>query len=254
MLILIFIFLLSQTQCLFVCADSNQTYFARIMYDNVYLFKTPNDVTDISNIFFELPKTYFVELTESVNSQFYKVNYLTFSGYVKKESVQTIAGVPTTPYLDNIHFRVYAEPSRDLRAEPNTINGTTSQIAYIPLYNRNLTFYGKISGESLIDGRTNVWYYCKYSADKDYFGYVYSDFCDEMSVICENTENVTYVDSPNFNLDEQNTNYTIPQTDNHIGIIVGILTIPAVVFLLLILKGKHIFQKNKLLDKEIIDY
>lgn len=254
MLVLILIFIFSQTQCIYVCASSNQTYFARIMHDNVYLFKTPNDITDYSNIYFELPKTYFVELTENVNTMFYKVNYLSFSGYVKKESVQTIAGVPNTPFLDNIHFRVYAELSRDLRSEPNTENGSTSQIAYIPLYSKNLTYYGKISGESLINGRTNIWYYCKYSADKDYYGYVYSDFCDEMSVISENTENVTYVDTPPFNSNEINLNYSIPQSDNHIGIIVGILTIPAVAFLLLILKGKHILSKDKFKDKEIIDY
>lgn len=254
MLVLIFVFLFSQTQCLSVCASFNQTYYARIMYDNVYLFKTPNDVIDCSNIFFELPKTYFVELTENVNSEFYKVNYLTFSGYVKKENVQTVAGIPSSPYLDNVHFRVYAELSRDLRSEPNYENGASSQITYIPLFTKNLTYYGKITGESLIDGRTNVWYYCKYSADKDYYGYIYSDFCDEMSTFGENTENVTYIENPNFNEHIQIDAYTIPQTDNHLGIIIAILTIPAIAFLLLILKGKHIFSKNKMLDKEVIDY
>lgn len=253
MLVLILILIFSQTQCLYVSASSNETHFARIMYDNVYLYKTPNDVSDNSNILFELPKTYFVELLENANADFYKANYLNISGYVKKESVQTIAGVPSSPYLNNIHFRVYAELSRDLRSEPNTDNGSSAQIAYIPLFSKNLTFYGKIFGESLIDGRTNIWYYCKYSADQDYYGYIYSDFCDEMSVISENTENVTYVDNPDFDKTEQIKNYTIPQSDNHIGIIVGILTIPAVAFLLLILKGKHILNKN-ISDKEIIDY
>lgn len=254
MLVLILILLFSQTTTLNVYANLNKTYFARIMFDQVYLYKTPNEINDSSNIFFELPRTYFVELTDLVNDDFYKVNYINFSGYVKKDSVQTIAGIPTSPYLENINFRVYAEMSRDLRSEPNLSNGSSSQVAYIPLYSRNLTYYGKISGESLIDGRTNVWYYCKYSADKDYYGYVYSDFCDEISHIAENTEKVTYLDNPTFAPIQQKTNYTIPQTDNHLGIIVGILSIPAIVFLLMIVKGKHILSKEKFKDKEVIDY
>ena len=254
MLVLILIFLFSQSTTLNVCATNIQTYFARIMFDEVYLYITPNEINDSSNIFFELPKTYFVELTDSANDLFYKANYLSFSGYVKKDSVQTIAGVPTSPYLDNINFRIYAEMSRDLRSEPNLSNGSSSQVAYIPLYTRNITYYGKIVGETLIDGRTNIWYYCKYSADKDYFGYVYSDFCDEMTLITENTEKVTYLDNPTFAPINIPNNYTIPQNDNKLGIIVGILSIPAVVFLLMIIKGKHILSKEKFKDKEVIDY
>lgn len=254
MLVLILIFLFSQTTTLNVYAGSNQTYFARVMFDQVYLYKTPNDIDDSSNILFELPKTYFVELLENANNKFYKVNYSTFTGYVKKDSVQAIAGIPLSPYLENINFRVYAEMSRDLRSEPNLSNGSSSQIAYIPLFTRNITYYGKIIGESLIDGRTNVWYYCKYSADKDYYGYVYSDFCDEMTTLTENTEKVTYLDNPTFAAVQQTPNYTIPQTDNHLGIIIGILSVPAIVFLLMIVKGKHILSKEKYKDKEVIDY
>ncbi len=254
MLVLILILLFSQSSTLNVSATNNQTYYARIMFDQVYLYKNPTEINDSSNIYFELPKSYFVELTDSANDDFYKANYLSFSGYVKKDSVQTIAGIPLTPYLENINFRVYAEMSRDLRSEPNLSNGSSSQIAYIPLYSRNITYYGKICGESLIDGRTNIWYYCKYSADKDYFGYVYSDFCDEISPILDNTENVTYLDNPTFAPINTTNNYTIPKNDNSLGIIVGILSIPAVVFLLMIVKGKHILSKERFKDKEVIDY
>ena len=255
MLVLILILLFSSTaETLPVSAASNETYFARIMFDQVYLYKTPNNIEDSSNIYFELPKSYFVELTDSANENFYKANYLNLTGYVKKDSVQTITGVPMSPHLENINFRVYAELSRDLRSEPNTSNGTSSQVAYIPLYTRNLTYYGKIVGESLIDGRTNIWYYCKYSADKDYYGYVYSDFCDEMTTILDNTEQVTYVDNPTFEPIKIEENYTIPTNDNNLGVIIGILSVPAIAFLLMIVKGKHILSKEKYKSKEVIDY
>ena len=254
MLVLILIFLFSQSTTLEVCAATNETFFARVMFEQVYLYKTPNEITDSSNIYFELPQTYFVELIDSANDLFYKANYLNFTGYVKKDSVQAIAGVPMCPYLENINFRVYAELSRDLRTEPNQSNGSSSQVAYIPLLSKNITYYGKIVGESLIDGRTNIWYYCKYSADKDYYGYVYSDFCDEMSTIQNNIEQVTYLDNPTFAPIKISNNYTIPQNDNRLGIIVGILSIPAVIFLLMIVKGKHILSKERYKDKEVKDY
>ena len=254
MLVLILIFLFSQTTTIPVCAVTNETYFARIMFEQVYLYKTPNEITDTSNIFFELPHTYFVELIDSANEKFYKVNYLNFTGYVKKDSVQAIAGIPMCPYLENINFRVYSELSRDLRTEPNQTNGSSSQVAYIPLLSKNITYYGKIIGQSLIEGRTNIWYYCKYSADKDYYGYVYSDFCDEMTSIQNNIEQVTYLENPTFAPLKTNNNYTMPENDNRLGIIVGILSIPAVVFLLMIVKGKHILSKERFKDKEVIDY
>ena len=37
----------------------------------------------------------------------------------------------------------------------------------------------------------DIWYYCKYTADKDYYGYVYSDFCDEISPFINNNEELT---------------------------------------------------------------
>lgn len=255
MLVLILILLLNQCPIINASASGENLtrYFAKVMYDDVYLFKTPTDIDDISNIYFELPKTYFVELLDSANEDFYMANYLSFSGYVKKDSVQAIIGTPTSPFLENINFRVYAELSRDLRNEPSLNNGTSSQITYIPLYSKNLTYIGKIYGETLIDGRTNIWYYCKYSADKDYYGYVYSDFCDEMDTIQNNLEKVTFTENPTFEPIPEPT-YTIPQNSNNVGIIIGVLSVPALVFLLMIVKGKHILSGEKFKDKEVIDY
>lgn len=236
-----------------VSASSNETIYARVMFDDVILYKSPIEDSDYSNIYFELPKTYFVKLIDSANDQFYLVNYLNFSGYVKKDSVQAIAGTPTSPYLDNISFRVYAEMSRDLRLEPTLTSGANSQITYIPLYSRNITYFGTIKGEQLIEGRTDVWYYCRYTADKEYYGYVYSDFCDELSVIQNNNESVSYIPNPEFNkISEPKPSGKID--DNTVPILVMILSVPAVIFTLMILKGKQILSKEPTKKKEIIDY
>ena len=252
-LLMIFLIYFQNTIC-FVSASTFDTYYARIMYDDVYLYKSPIDVDNYSNIYFELPRTYFVELTDSSNNEFFQVNYLNFTGYVKKECVQTIVGTPKNPYLTDISFRVYAELSRDLRSEPTTLSGSSSQVAYIPLYSRNLTYYGTIEGETLIDGRTNIWYYCKYSADQDYYGYVYSDFCDELSTIALNTEEVTYTTSPDFGSTES-SDTSLPLDSNATGIIIAVLSIPALIFVFMILKSTKILSREKHNNnKEIKDY
>ncbi len=256
--IIIFLILISSLFPFFIVENcvsvyASTIYYARIMTNNAYLYKSPLDIDDYSNVYFILPQTYFVELLDLSNSDFYKVNYSTFTGYVKKDCVQAIVGAPQNAYLDNLNFRIYAEMSRDLRSEPTTLSGSSSQVAYIPLYNRNLTYYGSIVGEECIDGRTNIWYYCKYSADKDYYGYVYSDFCDELpDPLPKNSEEVVYTTAPDFG--ETETPNALPIDNSATAIIIAILCVPALIFIFLILKGTKIIKNEKLSTGEIQDY
>ena len=252
MIILSILLLISiQTSIPYVSAETPITYFARIMYDNVFLYKQALDIDDYSNVYFELPRTYFVELLDE-EGDFYLVNYYNMTGYVKKENVQTIAGTPQNPYLTDISFRIYSEQSRSLRTEPTELGGASTQITYIPLMSRNVTYLGKITGTALIDGRTNIWYYCKYTADKDYYGYVYSDFCDEMSTISENKEEVTYISGPTFDPIIEDT--SLPMNDSSTTIIICILCVPALIFVFMILKSSIILNKEKQSSKEIKEY
>jgi len=54
--------------------------------------------------------------------------------------------------------------------------------------------------------------------------------------------------------DTNQNNYTLSQSDSKLGIIVGILSIPALIFLFMVIKGKHILSKERFNDKEVIDY
>lgn len=232
-----------------VSAAENKTYYARILFDQVYLYKTPNENNEYQNIYFELPKTYFVELTDKEND-FYKARYLSFTGYVKKDCVQAVENAPANPFLTNITFRVYAELSQTIREFPQT---NSTAIATMPNLTKNISYISKLTGESAIEGRTNVWYFCKYTLDKDYYGYVYSDFCDDMQPIVENTEQVKYISNPTFEVSKQNIK-TIPTSSNTVGIIVGILSVPALVFVFLIMKGTRILSNDRFKNKEVIDY
>ena len=97
--------------------------------------------------------------------------------------------------------------------------------------------------------------YCKYSADQDYYGYVYSDFCDEFdpNAIPLNHEEVSYTSEPNFNITEEIT--SLPVENKTTAIVIAILTIPAIIFVFMILKGGKLFNKEvKKQTKEIQDY
>ena len=248
MFLLIFI-LLFQTNNIDVHAYEKPTYYARIMFEQVYFYKTPTENNSYENVYFELPKSYFVELTD-ICGDFYKATYLNITGYVKKDSVQAVDKTPSNPFLDNISFRVYSNLSESIWLSPNH---SSIKITDIPHLTKNIQYIGKIVGDTLIDGRTNVWFYCKYSSDEDYYGYVFSDFCDELSTIVENTETLDYVSNPTFAPPIEPTN-TIPQNNKIVGLIVGILSIPALIFVLMMIKGTKILTQEKTKRKEIIDY
>jgi len=145
-------------------------WFARIFDDNIYLYKTPNNTVS-DNIYFVLQPTYFVELLEEANSTFYKAKYLDIEGYVKKNEVQVVATPPRTPYANNINFRIFNNSSQIMRTIPSASGGNSTQVCFLPLFSQDAQFYGYIEGESAIPQRTNIWYFCKYTLDKTYYGY-----------------------------------------------------------------------------------
>lgn len=234
-------------------ASETQTYFARILQDNVNLYKSPIEAEDYTNVLFVLPKTYFVQLLDNAGNDFFKAKYKDFYGYVKKDKVMPVVGTPQTPYLNDINFRVFAELSRDMRTYPTT-KTNSSQVVYVPNLSRNLTYFGTVIGDSLIDGRTNVWYYCKYSADKDYYGYIYSDFCDELpKQLPINSEEISYTTEPNFNAIEPEKT-SLPLENKATGIVIAILSVPACLVVYLIMQSSKVISTKRAKQKEVTDY
>ncbi|MBO5954904.1 MAG: hypothetical protein J6Q13_02935 [Clostridia bacterium] len=248
-MIILILILLFQSSSPAVYATNHQTYYAKVLFEQVYLYKSNNNDDSTENIYFELPKTYFVELVD-ISGDFYKARYLNFTGFVKKDSVQAVSGTPNNPFLNNISFRVYSDLSQKLWSTPTTKNHLITEI---PALTKNIQYIGKIHGECLIEGRTNVWYFCKYTTDKENYGYVYSDFCDEMPTIINNTEDVNYINNPTFQTQITPTK-AIPKDSNAVGIVVGILSVPALIFVLMIMKGTRILSAEKIKSKEVVDY
>ncbi len=224
--------------------EAQTVAYAQILHAGCYLYKTPSDNTNYNNVYFMLENSYFVELLSDYNEEFYKAKYIDCIGYVKKTQVQCVQGTPKKPYLDNISFRVYNNLSRGMYDKPymNTNNPTLK--VYLPMYCEDLIYYGFVYGESAVEERTNIWYYCKYTVTNE-FGYVYSDACDKMTNIIPNSEKLPYISTPQWNLNSSPSQQLIAMNSKPFKITIILICIPFVIFALLLFKLGYIKRQNK---------
>lgn len=226
------------------CVNAESVAYAQILHAGCYLFKTPSDNTNFNNVYFMIENSYFVQLLSDYNEDFYKAKYLDVVGYVKKTQVQCVKGLPKQPFLNNISFRVYSNTSRGLYDKPymNTNNPTLK--VYLPLYCEDLIYYGMVYGESAIEERTNIWYYCKYTVTNE-CGYVYSDSCDKMTTIIPNTEKLPYITSPQWNTASNSNPQLVAMDSKPFKITIILICIPFAVFAFLLIKLAYTKQQNK---------
>ena len=217
--------------------------YAQILHAGCYLFKTPLDNTSYTNVYFMLENSYFVELLSDYNEEFYKAKYLDVVGYVKKSQVQCVKGTPKNPYLNNVSFRVYNNLSRGMYDKPYMNSNNPTLKVYLPLYCEDLVYYGIIYGESAMEERTNIWYYCKYTVT-GVCGYVYSDSCDKMDTIIPNSEKLPYITSPQWNITPSN-NQLIAIDSKPFKISIVLICIPFVIFTFLLIRLAYTKRQNK---------
>lgn len=248
-IILISFVLLPTNNLAIAKAAQNSIYFARVLTNDCYLYKTPYNLDGYDNLYFIIPQTYFVQLTGE-DGDYFSATYLNFNGYVKKSCVRSIIGSPRTPYNNSATVRVYSTQSQVIHEKPHS---SSKQVTTIPLY-ENVKYIGSVYGEEMVYERTNVWYYCCYTLDKEYYGYIYSDFCDQETGFVDNAEMVDYTEFPNFNLPTANISPAQKFNKKATGIIVAVLMVPALIFVFLCVKGSKLLTKEKSKSKEVKDY
>ena len=228
--------------------NAESVAYAQVLQAGCYLYKTPSDNTNYSNVHFILEQSYFVQLLSEYNNEFFKAKYIDTIGYVKRSQVQCVQGVPNTPFLNNISFRVYNNSSRSMYDKPFANSNNPTLKVYLPLYCEDLIYYGKIYGESAVEERTNIWYYCKYTVTNE-CGYVYSDACDKMDSIIPNTEKLTYINSPQWNISSSNNKSLMSVDSKPFKITVILICIPFVIFAILLVRLAYTKRKGN--EKEI---
>ena len=233
-----FLFILSILFCLpsyLPKAYADKTYYAKVEEDNVYFYSSPSKSTQ--STLFEIPNSYFVLLLGEQNEDFYYAKYKDVYGYVLKNSVSVLDGTPLNPFA-NITFRVFATQGLGLYFSP--YQNENNLVSTVPFLTNNIACYGKIIGEQLIPDKSNEWFYCNYQADENYYGYVYSVFCDKITDVEYNNERFSIIENPSF------TDETIENTLSNtsmIFIVIGV-SLPSLVVIYLLIKPTFIKEKS----------
>ena len=204
-------------------SSAEEVYYAKIMQENVYFFSSPHADYKM----FILPASYFVKLLSSPNDNFYYAQYKDVYGYVQKTDVTVMDGTPQNPYNSST-FRVFSLDGLPLYSSAYVLN--SNKISEIPYLTKNIEFYGKFYGEEAIPEKGNLWYYCKYTNNQDYHGYVYSIFCDKLSTQVLNNEYFEVITTPIFQPKVQ------PSSSVSTPFIVLAVTIPCLIVLYLLIK------------------
>lgn len=210
-------------------------YYAKITQDDVCFYSSPTK-NNLSSLFY-LPKSYFVKLLDDENDDFYYAKYKDIYGYVLKNEVTVMNGTPASPFADAT-FRIFSTDGLGLYKSPYL--NENNKITQIPYLTQDITYYGTISGEQVIPEKSEQWYYCNYISDDNYFGFVYSVFCDKLSSIPFNDENFDIVTNPSFT-------QTLPSEElsatSMTFIIIGV-SIPCLIVVYLLLKPTLLKEKS----------
>ena len=192
-------------------------------------------------------------LLNNIDDTFYKVQYQNLTGYVLKNKVVPVQETPTTPYPSNITFRVYAQDGLEMKDSP--INSSSAQTVFSLPTLPTLTYYGKLNGDELVPDRGSTWYYCKFDSESSpsnsYYGYVYAGFCDNLTQIPVNNENVTPTSNP-FNKEDNEYLYSLANLTPQLkAIIVVCVCAPCIAIIFLLFKPFKIKENLSTKNKQI---
>lgn len=215
---------------------ANDNSYAQITSENGYLYRNPTSNPDISNIWCKLEQTYFVEIINDYNDDFYKVNYNSIIGFIKKSEVKEITNTPISPYPSNINIKINSTSGCYLRELPISKTTTSNIIKTIDKGTNNLLFVGYAYGDECIDLKGSLWYLVKHNND---IGYIYSDFVENKVTIYPNIEEVS------FHIKDYTSSMLNPLSDTSTLITTIIITIPCIFILILLFTAKPKLNKSK---------
>ncbi|MBQ7579041.1 MAG: hypothetical protein IJT25_00720 [Clostridia bacterium] len=221
------------------------------------LFFKSDNTSNLSyeNIYFEIPKSYFVFVLES-SEKYLKVRYLNFIGYCLPQSVSLVSFTPTTPFLTNVSLNIKTSSSTQMRFSPTISNSNT--VTDILAGTENIEYIASLSGEIPEGGTSSIWYYAKYtpknSPTEIFYGYIYSERASLLSDIPLSTESEN-LNTPNeapttLSAESEYENVEISSTLK--AVLIALICVPIVViFLVILIKNKHNHKKLELNNNAI---
>lgn len=233
---IIFIFSIFSTNS--VMANNERDYFAKVQNVGTYLCSMPSETSAI----FEIPATYFVKVN-SVVDDYFKVTYQDIEGYVKKDAVKLMDGIPTMPFA-NATFKLFVPYAIYQQPDQTSISSSTIDTT------STLVYYGTKIGQQ-VSSNNNLWYYCKWETNGVVErGYIFSGVTDYLTKISTNTETFEIVSEEV--LIETPSEFTELSTGTKVILIVAI-SVPSLLILYFLIKPSKIVQiskKRKSIQKE----
>lgn len=157
---------------------NNGSYQTKEILSTTPLYKTTtDDPQNLANIYFLLPKTYYVEILNSCKldsgADGFFVRYGETEGYCLSSSLSADFSTITTTQ-SGITLKMYPDAGTYIRSTPSIAD---NKIRIIPQSTSGIIYIGSISGDTPTDGTTNTWYYVEYniSDTKTVLGYIYSE-------------------------------------------------------------------------------
>ena len=233
------IFVVKNTQSKQASTDAFTSGYAKVISNDCYLLSKPqNDC-----VLFLLEQSYYVKVLEVYDNIYFKVQYLEFVGYIEKSKVNFVEEFPKQPYLIGITFDIYDIGNVCMRSTPETLDNDSNILCTIKKSCKNITYYGKCTGEEAIKGLGNVWYYCGYEDEYGNLnkGYIYAPLTRNLSAITSSAESLTLVNIKNF-VPIDNLLYLNLSTKN---LLIVITAVPTLIAIYLFVKPTKIINKNK---------
>lgn len=224
-------------------ANANSVKYAQITSNKAYLYRNALDNPDISNIWCELPQTYFVEILNDYNDNFYKVNYNSVIGFVLKTDVKEVLSSVKSPYPSGINVSINSSNGCYMRSLPISKTNTNNIIDTLNKGTSNISFIGYAYGDECIDLKGTLWYLVKYNNN---IGYIYADFIANKITLYPNIEEVTYLSN---NITSTMLN---PLSDTSTLIIVITIMVPCIIILILLFMPKPKYKRAKVANKNKI--
>lgn len=222
--------------------------------ENCFLFKTSDTSSShYSNVFFIVPKTYFVKILTELSGAVYKVEYAGKIGYVSSDSVIKASFTPINTTLKNVTFSTLKNVATQLRSTP-TAENTSNVKVVMDEGASNIRYIASTIGIKPNGGESDIWYYCEYQPTNDptsvYVGYVYSEKTEALSEITENIETNPVVEPP----EKPSTDDRVKMSSTVKIVLISLISAPIVlVFVLLVVNFKRNAKPKKVKEKKTID-
>ena len=228
-------------------AENEKPVYAKVETD-CPLYKTENTQnTSLSNIYFLIPKSYFVCILNKTQTTC-KVRYLNYVGYCDSSLIKEVSFVPNNPYLTNVYFNISLASGTQIRSAPTIENNV---LATIPAGAQNLTYIASANGQTPSGGNSNVWYFCQFCPEFNptmvYTGYVYSERTESAPQIEVNLEAETksFSDHNTYGISADSEYENVEISSSVKAVLITLICIPIIAIFCIVLIKQKLYKRRQ---------